>query len=129
MSKAVVIAFEGTLSDPSDRAHLDWDEYYALLGNDKPVEAMISLANVLGEQYDIVVFTTTPEKYRQELTHWLLDNEVNCDKLLMKPNNEFKNEIEVKTALLDGVDVFVIFDDKEATVLSLRDLGYTVMEV
>ncbi len=130
MSKAIVIDFEGTLSDDSHRSGArDWNEYHALISRDKPIEAAIALAEAFRSEYEIVVISTTPEKYRQEITKWLLDNEVECDKVLLPAKRTYDVEAVTKTNLLKPIDVFIVFDDNASTVQSLRDVGYTVMEV
>jgi hypothetical protein len=113
-----------------------WDEYYANLAYDKPFRYVINLLNSLSwAGYTIIGITGVPEKFRQLRLDWLIKYHVDIDELLMRPNDVFLKNSEMKVKLVterfnnDFKKIHFILDDNEETVIDFFNLGIPTLQV
>ena len=69
--KYVIVDIDGTVADISHRkkyvenvAKKDWDKFFAGVKDDKPIENIIKLVDILSFEYDIAFCTGRGEKLR-----------------------------------------------------------------
>lgn len=137
-----VFDLDNTLSDAEHRSHLArnklWDDFHIRAEHDEAVPAIKSLCEALwngGKQ--IVILTGRPEKYRNITTNWLQKQSIRFDGLLMRPNDDFRQDYDFKAHMLQMLcnseclqpSSIVVFEDRDTVVKALRPLGYTVLQV
>jgi len=137
----VVVDLDGTLCDSAHRDHLAqarrWDEFHAKLKNDKPhsdVKMLLDVfANLEYEGPEIVGLTGRNARYRPATLDWLFNNGISFDCLMMRPDDNWSPDHELKPQMLqeylkmtgrDQSDVWFILDDREKVVEAWRNLGY-----
>lgn len=146
----VVVDLDGTLCDSAHREHLarakEWDQFHSLLGEDKVHQDVFEVLMRMnwaptGETPMIVLaLTGRNEKYRKPTIAWLQDKGVShiLDDLLMRPDNDWRPDHELKPALLDDwltandlthADVLFILEDRDKVVEAWRNLGHNVWQV
>lgn len=134
----VVVDLDGTLCNSAHREHLarakEWDQFHALLGDDEPwpdVKEMIKLL----ERVDTVIVGLTGRNqcYMDATIKWLGKYDIDLDMLLMRPNDNFQPDHELKPLLLDEYlseigkthsDVWFILEDRDKVVEAWRNLGH-----
>lgn len=118
------------LSDSSQRQidGSDFETYYSSQVDDEPNNALIQIVRALGQEFELVCYTTMPEEWRSQVETWLVDHDIPIDDLLMRSG--YGKNIEVVVELIAEVDGFVqaviTNDPREADVL--RE-AYFVLEV
>lgn len=139
IKRCVVIDLDGVISNASARQPLldeDWAAYHAALSQDPPIEPTLSVIKGLSNAgYDILVCTGRPARYDKPTLEWLNKYEVPAVELLMRPDNDYRSEAEVKVALLTDyfgsleeakANVLVGFETKDKTVEALRNAGFQI---
>jgi len=137
-----IFDIDGTLADPSERIHYiigpkkDWDSYDALVHTDKPINAIITLAQVLYETgHDVVLLTGRSERVRDDTEEWLRTHNVPYHYLLMRGDGDRREDTIVK---LENLDMFLrnrpmtvqtIFEDRKRLAEAFRDAGFHVCHV
>lgn len=142
--KWIVVDLDGTIADCSHRVHLahaqQWDEFHSLCTEDKLIEANAELVSVLGQTYGILMVTGRTEKFRWLTHQWLQKMGLGpfVTVLLMRPDDDFRPDVEMKLALLEGLfgskenvlaQVLVAFDDRDKVVAGFRDYGIPTFQV
>lgn len=139
----VVVDLDGTLCNSGHREHLarakQWDQFHSGLMNDDPwpdVQRMIKLMDDAG--YTVIGLTGRNERYRIVTMQWLAIHDISLDALLMRPNDDFTSDHELKPAMLDSWletkglthnDVWVILEDRDKVVEAWRNLGHNCWQV
>ena len=141
----IVVDLDGTLADCSHRidfAHAkDWDSFHAACPEDPVFEdvknAVISILS-FGVNLNVIICTGRNEKYRKQTTDWLSKHGFLPDVLLMRPDNDWSKDGELKTKLLSEHfgsleearrRVLFILDDRDSSVEGLRNAGFPVWQV
>ena len=113
-----------------------WDEYHEESKHDKPFWNTVQLINSLWYAgYTIIAFTGRNEKFRQLTNNWLLEYDVNIDELLMRPDDNFMKNGELKKMLLeerfdkDYSAIEFAIDDNEQTILDLFNMGIATLQI
>jgi len=140
----VIVDLDGTLCDHSHRKHLlggDFNEYHAALVDDALHEDIAQLVEDLSiAHYVIVACTGRPERYRERTLAHLREKEVqqHIDLLLMRPDDDFRSDADVKLALIDEAfddrataleQIAFILDDRDKVVEAFRNAGFRVLQV
>ena len=118
------------LSDSSRRQidGSDFDSYYSDQINDEPNNALIQIVRALGQEFELVVYTTMPEEWRAQIETWLIDNDVPIDDVLMRTG--YGKNIECVVEMVNSIDApiqaIITSDVREADVLREE---FFVMEV
>lgn len=137
-----IFDIDGTLADPSERIHYiigdrkDWDSYDALVHTDKPINAIITLAQVLYETgHEIMLLTGRSDRVRGDTEHWLKTHNVPYHWLIMRADGDRREDTIVK---LENLEQFLrnrqkivqtIFEDRKRLAIAFREAGYHVCHV
>ena len=143
MKNTIIVDIDGTIAKIGDRLKYlqqemkDWDSFYELCDEDEPIKDIIELIELMQiHEYNIVFCTGRRESVRKKTEDWLFKN-IWClreYKLLMRKNNDWRHDTEVKPELLANAgitpdDVFFVLEDRDSMVAKLRDLGFRVLQV
>ena len=139
--KLVLFDIDGTLTDNSHRQHFltsspkRWDEFFDKMNDDRPNEGVVSLYRTLFQSgcYDIVLVTARPERFRFVTENWLCRHEIECAKLLMRADEDFRPDAEIKQEMLGKLtssfdEIAFIIDDRTQAVRMWRSLGLTCLQ-
>lgn len=137
-----IFDIDGTLADPMERIHhiigpqKDWDTYDSLAHTDKPINAIITLAQVLYRAgYEIMLLTGRSERVRKETEAWLKEHNVPYNWLVMRGRNDRREDTIVKLENLDDFlseiprKVQTIFEDRKRLAVAFREAGFHVCHV
>lgn len=154
--KAIVFDIDGTLADNSHRMHFlveetkNYEEFFHNMGKDSPIEpvrticasliSMKDMARSIGfdARFDVIFCTTRPENYRGVTISWLkkhiFPNDLPRDVVLyMRKAGDRRTDDVVKEELLakmreDGIEPFVVFEDRKRVVDMWRRHGITCLQ-
>jgi len=137
-----LLDLDGTLCDVSHRVHLAmakmWDEFHSLCQSDRPNPDVLRVVLLLQRSIMPVIVTGRNARWRAKTEAWLSDCGVSCEALLMRPDDDFRPDAELKLSLLDrhygGRDSWlrrVVFalEDRERVVEAYRNLGIPTWQV
>jgi hypothetical protein len=113
-----------------------WEKYHEESQYDKPFKKVVNLINSLSSVgYTIIGLTGRNEKFRQLTTNWILKYKVDIHELLMRPDENFLKNAELKLKLIedhfkgDYRDIHFLIDDNEDTILAFFKLGIGTLQV
>jgi hypothetical protein len=115
--------------------NVSWDEYHAGLKDDKPFPNVVSLINCLSAMGNLIVgLTGRTEKFRQLTLNWLLKYHVDISELLMRPDDIFLKNSEMKVELVkmrfnNLKEIGFLIEDNEDTCLEFFKLGITTLMI
>lgn len=140
----VIVDLDGTLCNSAHREHLaragEWEAFHSLLMEDLPwpdVQKLIEVINGDPDMYNVIGLTGRNERYRTMTMSWLAKNSVELDELLMRPDNDYRSDAELKPQLLDEwldkrrfthADVWFILEDRDVMVETWRNLGHSCLQ-
>ena len=142
--KIVIVDMDGTLSDATHRSHLaqsgQWDEFHSASKDDPVREAVADFCRVCGHEFELIILTGRNEKFRNQTNEWLKAMGLaSCfSQLLMRPDDDFRPDIEMKIALLEDFfgskesvleEVSFCLDDRDKVVEGFRDYGLDCWQV
>jgi len=137
-AQIVVIDLDGTLCNSKHREHLavagQWDEFHSMLGDDEPWADTKGLLDILyGAGIGVVGLTGRNEKFRNSTLDWLTKNDIWLDELMMRPDNNYMPDHELKPKMLEDKhekdDILFILEDRDKVVEAWRNLGYNCWQV
>lgn len=142
MKNVIIVDLDGTICNADHRQELaqsgQWDDFHALCHLDAPYQDMVDLVRHLGlTGLTLIGLTGRNEKHRIITNEWLQRHGALLDEMLMRPDNDYSKDIELKTKALEErfgskqealARVICIFDDRDNLVAGLRDYGYTVLQ-
>ena len=133
----VVVDLDGTLCDSAHREHLarakEWDQFHSLLGEDEPHLDVLNMIHLLSTGQTVIALTGRNERHRQATLKWISEHNVPLDDLLMRPDDNYESDHELKPRLLDEwldengfahSDVWFILEDRDKVVEAWRNLGH-----
>lgn len=144
--RKILVDIDGTLADPRHRLHhiegrtKDWDSFYADAIDDEPYEEITDLVWGLWTSglYEPIFCTGRPESTREDTENWL-EFTANLwapepEELLMRPDDDFRPDFEVKPELLEkaGIEldeIAFVLEDRDQVVAAWRDRGLRVLQV
>ncbi|MCY4641509.1 MAG: hypothetical protein OXC41_02250 [Gammaproteobacteria bacterium] len=139
--RLVLLDIDGTLADNSHRQHLvssppkRWHEFFTKMTDDIPNVAVVNLYRTLcrSGDYDVVLVTARPEKYRSVTEDWLRRYNIDWTMLLMRADGDFRPDAEIKREMLDKLkctldEIVFVIDDRTQTVRMWRSLGLTCFQ-
>lgn len=113
-----------------------WDDYHLASQKDKPFKKAIKLINSLYNQgYTIIGLTGRPEKFRSLTMDWLIDEEVDLEEILMRYDDVFLKNAEMKIKLVEDrfkknyKDIHFLIDDNEDTCIAFQNIGIATMQI
>ena len=109
LQRLVIFDLDGTLVDVTSVRHnvegkkKDFDKFHKESLSCPPYKKVLSLNKTLQESADIciVILTGREEKYRSLSEQWLEINSISYSALLMRPNHDFRKNVEVKKEIYD----------------------------
>ena len=119
---------DGTIADITHRRRYldqepkDWKAFKSTLDQDGPIPHVIAAVQTLhGAGWKIVLMSGRDEASRAVTTDWLARYDVPFEALYMRPDGDYRRDDLVKdellmTALFDGYEPTVIFDDRNQVV-------------
>jgi len=141
--KTIVFDIDGTLADISHRIQFaqakEWDEFHSRCLDDLVFQNVADLMLSLWMNFEIVLLTGRPEKYRGVTEQWLRLAKIDsfCDDLIMRPDDNYEPDAQMKISALESKfgkkqdvlsNVLAVFDDRESVVEGLRNYGLTVLQ-
>jgi len=139
--KMVLFDIDGTLADIQHRrAHLkkpkpNWARFNALMGDDTPNEAVVSLYKTLwaSQNFKLVLVTGRNEQFRKVTEQWLTWHEIPFSKIYMRPDNDSRADHIIKEEILDkllaqGAEIEFAVDDRNQVVNMWRRRGITCLQ-
>ncbi len=142
MSREIALFdLDGTLADNSHRQSLvtgskkDWDAFFEAQVFDTPNQAVVGLFRALeiSEQYDLIVATARPERYRAVTLDWLAKHGIKPFKLVMRIDGDRRSDEIIKREILqnlrcEGLDPLFVVDDRSSVVRMWRSEGVTCFQ-
>lgn len=137
----VVFDLDGTLSDASHRLHYikgdkkNWDQFYAQCVADGPIWPMIHTSAAFYRQGNIKVeiWTGRSDVVREETEKWLVKYGVQYHNLRMRPDGDYRPDVELKHAWLEDSAVTgfpnLVFEDRPGMVDMYRSNGIMCCQV
>lgn len=104
------------------------------MGNDKVNSSVLELYNILrlSQKYKMFLVSGRPEKYRKLTEQWLIWNKIEFDELYMRPNGDFRSDVDVKKDILKLIqqkyNISFVFDDRTSVVKMWRNEGVTCFQ-
>lgn len=104
--KIILCDVDGTLANGEHREHFvkqekkDWDSYYALLGNDKPIDLVVRWIQELKKEFTICLLSGRPDIYQIETMSWMRKHGVEYDWLFMRSGGDKRPDVMVKSDFL-----------------------------
>lgn len=134
--KYIVVDLDGTLCDSAHREHLarakQWDEFHAGIPDDKPHWDVVDLLEVIAtsinsktSDLEVIALTGRNERYRIPTMKWLQHYRIKVDHLLMRPDDNWMSDHDLKPRLL--VDYIIAKDWTDLTEEQLRDAASNVV--
>jgi hypothetical protein len=143
--RIVVVDIDGTLSDSSAREHHilngDFDAFHELCHQDPPNRAVVDLLDMLEDNgVRLIALTGRPEKYRGKTEAWMIKHMVPVDQVVMRGNNDYGSDIDIKPANLreaiaEYTDapleeaIWFVLEDRDKVVERWRELGLNCWQV
>jgi len=102
----VLCDIDGTLANGDHREHFvkqekkDWDSYYALLGNDAPIDLVVRWVQELKNEHTICLVSGRPDTYQTETIRWLRKHGIGYDWIFMRAGGDKRPDVMVKSDIL-----------------------------
>ena len=134
----VIFDIDGTLADVSERLHhinkkpKDWDSFFKGIPQDKAIRSMVRLCNIIYESgIKIILCSGRSDQYRRETIEWLTQEGVNYHELVLRRNNDRRNDVIVKREMLAGMDrskILFVVEDRAGVVEMWRSEGLVCLQ-
>lgn len=134
----IFLDLDGTLCDDRWRrpAMPDWDAYHAGIPEDKPRAAVLNFIEHLDVSIpQLIILTGRPSRYAGPTLAWLEKYGVGYDELLMRPDDDYRSNAELKLSIVQEYiggqaavekhDVLIIDNNQKVADL-LRTEGFEV---
>jgi len=144
MKNYVIIDLDGTIVGTADRDHFrtagDWDAFHqaGCESDDCNLSVKLLITKSFGD-FNFVLLTGRNEKFRQGTVEYLRRHELTYfDHLIMRPDNDFRPDIELKIGLLEDFfgskksvlsNVAFCLDDRQKVIDGFREYGLDCWEV
>jgi hypothetical protein len=131
--KTLLVGINNTLSDARWRSDLPFDESNEQSIHDRPFDNVAALVNALNQTGDwrCIGFTAArPAKWRDLTFRWLLRYGVQLHDLLMRPDDEYGTEAEVKFEISrTRLPPDLVIDDREDVLQRFSEKGCATLLV
>ena len=134
----IIFDLDGTLNIIGDRLKYvqqpvkNWDAFYEASLNDEVNTPIAKIYNLFYEKYySIYILTGRNEKYRTITEQWLTANDFLYDKLIMRPDRDYRHDTIVKPMLAAPFlkDIEMAFEDRKVMAEKWRELGILCLHV
>ena len=143
--EAIIVDIDGTLSDPSDRRELvesdlnDWEGFFERVDEDYVNEYVSEIVYRFDSTHEVILVTGRPErskegvKVREKTVEWLEENNIPFDKLIMRDEGDFRDDVEVKQEILDerlpdSESILFALDDRSDIAEMWRENGIPCLQ-
>ena len=139
----IIIDIDGTISDCEHRRHhvtgetKDWKSFFNhdLVMQDRLIEPVAKLINILCEHYTPVYVTGRSERDREITEKWLAKHDMPRASLWMRKLEDHRDDFVVKREILNlciranGLNPIFAIDDRNSVVAMWREEGITCLQV
>lgn len=127
---AWMVDLDGTLAHMTERGPFDWDR----VGEDVVDGAVLDLVQMIDQGHVVVLLSGRDSVCRLDTEMWLVENEVPCDELWMRPKGDFRKDSIVKLELFrehvaPRYHVRGVLDDRDQVVEMWRSIGLMCAQV
>ena len=145
MEKYVIVDIDGTISQVSEerlkflkQKPKDWDAFYKLCFNDKPIPEMVELVQTLidSHKYEIVFCTGRRKTVMIPTVEWISKyfNGLRVINICMRKDKDIRHDTEVKPELLakrgaTPENTAFILEDRASMCKKWRELGFRCLQV
>jgi len=136
MEKVVIFDCDGTLVDVSGIRHLiakglkdrNFDEFHKQSVNCPPIDYVAQAARDWADVgMRVFQVTARQEKYRSLTSFWIADNKIPSDRLVMRPDGDFRADADVKRDIINGLlknfEIVMAYDDNPSIVSLWEEFG------
>jgi phosphoglycolate phosphatase-like HAD superfamily hydrolase len=134
----VIFDIDGTLADVSERIHhvkkkpKNWNAFFQGMAQDKAIHSMVRLCNLLyASGVQIILCSGRSEEHRQQTIDWLTQQGVNYHDLLLRKDNDRRQDSVVKREMLAAIDkskILFIVEDRSRVVEMWRSEGLVCLQ-
>ena len=140
MKPAIIVDFDGTLSNTKHREHFvlarpkKWQAFFEAADKDPLHEWCRTLIlNYKKEGFDIIILTGRPEWMRSLSIEWLNKFQIPFDKLLMRADEDRRDDPVIKweifqKSILPEHSVSFVLEDRDRVVKMWREKGITCLQ-
>jgi FMN phosphatase YigB (HAD superfamily) len=141
MKKVIIFDIDGTLADLNGREQFlhngkkDWKNFNANMDKDLPNTPVVELYRTLYEsnRYELILVSGRQECFRKVTETWLVWHQIPFDTLLMRRDDDFRHDHEVKQGILQslqaqGKEILLSVDDRQSVVDMWRANGITCLQ-
>lgn len=139
-TKAVIFDVDGTIANNDHRRAWvqtkpkNWKAYNATMSEDRPIENIINLANILHAHYNIIIVTARSDDHEDTTRNWLQRHNVKHDFIYFRKDKDYRDDSIVKSEILDiilehGHEPVMVFDDRNKVVNMWRERGLQCLQV
>ncbi len=119
--------------EPSDRPN--WRLFNSKMGEDTPNTPVVELYRTLwdSQKYQLILVSGRGEENRKVTETWLIWNSIPFDRLLLRPRDDFRPDVEIKHEILhqlrdEGKEILFVVDDRDAVVNMWRKNDVTCLQ-
>lgn len=134
----VIFDIDGTLADVSERIHhvrkkpKNWNAFFQGMAQDKAIHSMVRLCNLLyASGIQIVLCSGRSEEHRQQTVDWLTQQGVNYHNLVLRKDNDRRQDSVVKREILAHLDktkILFVVEDRSRVVEMWRSEGLVCLQ-
>jgi len=134
----VIFDIDGTLADVSERIHhvrkkpKNWNAFFQGMAQDKAIHSMVRLCNLLhASGIQIILCSGRTEERRQQTIDWLARQGVNYHDLLLRKDNDHRQDSVVKREMLAAIDkskILFVVEDRSRVVEMWRSEGLVCLQ-
>jgi phosphoglycolate phosphatase-like HAD superfamily hydrolase len=134
----VIFDIDGTLADVSERIHhvrkkpKNWNAFFQGMAQDKAIHSMVRLCNILhASGIQIILCSGRSEEHRQQTIEWLATQGVNYHDLLLRKDNDRRQDSVVKREMLANLDktkILFVVEDRSRVVEMWRSEGLVCLQ-
>lgn len=141
MRPAVLFDIDGTLANIEHRRPLldsdrpDWRSFNSRMGEDTPNPPVVELYKTLWNslKYQLILVSGRGEEHRKITEAWLIWNSIPFDRLLLRPQNDFRPDVQIKQEILhqlqaEGKEILFVVDDRDSVVKMWRKNNITCLQ-
>jgi hypothetical protein len=134
----VIFDIDGTLADVSERIHhvrkkpKNWNAFFQGMAQDKAIHSMVRLCNLLhASGIYIILCSGRSEEHRQQTIEWLAQKGVNYHDLILRQDNDRRQDSVVKREMLANIDktkILFVVEDRSRVVEMWRSEGLVCLQ-
>jgi hypothetical protein len=137
-AEIVIFDIDGTLADISQRIHhirkkpKNWNAFNEGMAKDKAIRSMVRLCNILyASGLYVVLCSGRNERNRPETVEWLSREGVQYHELLLRKDNDMRQDAVAKREILQTMDkskILFVVEDRSRVVEMWRSEGLVCLQ-